>query len=82
MNEISREQMAELITNGTATPWTHPLGVEGDIPTAATLADTWYVVLDGHDHYTPAAADLAAVLTSAHCALAAADAAIGAQHVE
>jgi hypothetical protein len=71
---ISRDQMATHVSTGRAHPWTHPL--HGAIPTAAHIDDTWYVVLDGTDHYQPAPPQLAAVLTHAHDLLTAANQAI------
>lgn len=68
---ITRDQMAHHITGGHAQPWTHTL--HGQIPTAARLHDTWYVVLDGDDAYQPAPEPLATTLTQAHDALTAAD---------
>lgn len=71
---ITIDTMAEHIATGRAAEWTRPLG--GDIPLAAHLDNTWYVVLDGTDHYQPASHDLTAVLTRAHTVLALADDAI------
>jgi hypothetical protein len=68
---ISQDEMANLVVEGQAKEWTHPLG--GSIPAAARLGDTWYVVLDGNEHYEPATEHLTALLAATHAALSLAD---------
>ncbi len=71
---LSRTEMDDHIKAGRATPWTQPLA--GAVPTAAHLDGTWYVVIEGTDHYQPAPPPLAAVLTEAHAMLTIADRAV------
>ena len=68
---ISRDAMANHIATGQAQPWTHTL--HGQLPTAARYNNTWYVVLDGTDHYQPAPEPLATTLTTTNRALTTAD---------
>lgn len=70
---ISREDMAAHIDAGRAQRWTHELGPDRMVLTAAHMDGTWYVVLDGAEGYQPAPEPLAAVLTAAQRALAIAD---------
>jgi hypothetical protein len=73
---INRHDMTEHIRAGRATEWTQPLGPEHLVPIAAELDGTWYVILEGHNHYAPAPANLTADLTRIRAALNAADEAI------
>lgn len=73
---ISRATMDDHIATGRATRWTHALGPDSAIPTAANLDGIWFVVLDGTDDYQPAPTELADVLTHAARALTLADSAI------
>ncbi|WP_018685325.1 hypothetical protein [Actinokineospora enzanensis] len=70
---ISREEMAAHIDAGRAQRWTHELGPDRMVLTAARMDGVWYVVLDGAEGYQPAPDPLAAVLTAAQQALSIAD---------
>jgi hypothetical protein len=70
---FSREEMEAFIAAGRAQRWTRELGRDRLVPVAAHMDDTWYVVLDGFEHYQPAAEPLAAVLTAVSRALGMAD---------
>jgi hypothetical protein len=68
---IGQDEMARLIDDGQAEDWTYSLG--DAIPAAARFGDTWYVVLEGNEHYEPATEHLTALLEATHAALSLAD---------
>ncbi|WP_406639124.1 hypothetical protein [Amycolatopsis sp. WGS_07] len=63
---LSREQMADLLDQGIAEPWTGNLGPDTLAPVAARV---WYAVAQGENVYRPMTGIVASVLDSARAAL-------------
>jgi hypothetical protein len=63
--QVTQDEMAELVTAGRAEPWTQPLNTASgsQIPVVARIDGRWYAVLEGSEVFQPASPALARELT-------------------
>lgn len=76
LQEYTADEMDKLVEAGRAERWTLALG--GQVPLAAKVDGTWYVIYTDSEHYSPAVPALAHLFDIAPKVLDAADKSIAA----